>query len=144
MRSVGWRSAADRPTAQPAILAVVDDRGVRWVGIASGRSRHPDGMPDPSGRSELVRVTGCPIDPHPGESIMQTITLEEAQSHLSEIIDRLPQGEEVVILRDDRPVARLTGAPEQQPRPVPGRGRGMLTILSEDDEHLKDFAGYMP
>ena len=28
--------------------------------------------------------------------------------------------------------------------PLPGRGKGMLTILSEDDDHLKDFAEYMP
>jgi antitoxin (DNA-binding transcriptional repressor) of toxin-antitoxin stability system len=75
---------------------------------------------------------------------MQTITLEEAQSHLAEIIDKLPPGGEVVIMRGDRPVARLSGTPAEEPRPIPGRGRGMLTILSEDDEHLKDFAGYMP
>ncbi len=75
---------------------------------------------------------------------MQTITLEEAQSHLAEIIEKLPPGGEVVITRDDRPVAKLSGAPAEAPRPIPGRGRGMLTILSEDDDHLKDFAEYMP
>lgn len=30
------------------------------------------------------------------------------------------------------------------PRPLPGRGKGMLTVISEDDDHLKDFAEYMP
>jgi prevent-host-death family protein len=75
---------------------------------------------------------------------MQTVTLEEAQSHLAEIIDRLTPGEEVVITRGSKPVAKLSGTPGDEPRPVPGRGRGMLTILSEDDDHLKDFAEYMP
>jgi antitoxin (DNA-binding transcriptional repressor) of toxin-antitoxin stability system len=75
---------------------------------------------------------------------MQTITLEEAQSHLAEIIDKLPPGEEVVITRGERPVAKLVGTPTEQPRPLPGRGKGMLTIISEDDDHLKDFAEYMP
>ena len=75
---------------------------------------------------------------------MQTITLEEAQSHLVEIIEKLAPGEEVVITRGNAPVARLSGTPVEEPRPIPGRGRGMLTILAEDDEHLKDFAGYMP
>jgi antitoxin (DNA-binding transcriptional repressor) of toxin-antitoxin stability system len=75
---------------------------------------------------------------------MQTITLEEAQSRLAEIIDRLPPGEEVVITRDNKPVASLYGAPGDEPRPLPGRGRGMLTILSDDDDHLMDFARYMP
>ena len=74
---------------------------------------------------------------------MQTITLEEAQSHLAEIIDKLPSGEEVVITRDNRPVARLVRE-KQPPRPRPGLGKGMLTIVSDDDEHLKDFAEYMP
>ena len=73
---------------------------------------------------------------------MKTITLEEAQSHLAEIIDPLPPGEEVVITRVERPVAKLVGTPAEMPRPLPGRGKGMLTILSEDDDHLKDFAGH--
>jgi len=29
-------------------------------------------------------------------------------------------------------------------RPGPGPLKGMLTIVSEDDDHLKDFAEYMP
>jgi antitoxin (DNA-binding transcriptional repressor) of toxin-antitoxin stability system len=84
------------------------------------------------------------IDITPGESIMQTITLEEAQSHLAAIIDKLMPGEEVVIMRGDRPVARLSGTPADAPHPLPGRGRGMLTVLSEDDDHLKDYAEYLP
>ena len=75
---------------------------------------------------------------------MQTITLEEAQKHLAEIIEKLPPGGEVVITRGDKPVAKLSSAPAGQPRPVPGRGKGMLTIISEDDDHLEDFAEYMP
>jgi antitoxin (DNA-binding transcriptional repressor) of toxin-antitoxin stability system len=75
---------------------------------------------------------------------MRTITLEEAQSRLAEIIDKLTPGEEVVLTRGDRPVARLVAGPAEKPHPVPGRGKGMLTILAEDDEHLKDFAEYMP
>lgn len=75
---------------------------------------------------------------------MQTITLEEAQSHLAEIIEALAPGEEVVITRGDKPVAKLSGTPGEEPRPLPGRGRGTLTILAEDDEHPRDFAGYMP
>ena len=75
---------------------------------------------------------------------MSTITLEEAQSHLAEIIDKLPPGEEIIITRNNLPVARLISEPGEKPRPVPGRGKGMLTIVSEDDDHLKDFAEYMP
>jgi antitoxin (DNA-binding transcriptional repressor) of toxin-antitoxin stability system len=75
---------------------------------------------------------------------MQTIPLEQAEGHLAEIIEKLAPGEQVVLTRNDRPVARLVGEQGERPHPVPGRGKGMLTILSEDDEHLKDFAEYMP
>ncbi len=75
---------------------------------------------------------------------MTTVTLEEAQAHLSEIIDRLQPGEPLVITRDDQPVARLLAEekPKRKPR-KPGNCKGMLTIVSDDDEHLKDFAEYM-
>lgn len=38
---------------------------------------------------------------------MQSVTLQEAQSRLAEIIDNLPPGTEVVITRDDKPVAAI-------------------------------------
>ena len=58
--------------------------------------------------------------------------------------EHLSPGEEIVLTRNNHPVARLVGEPSEKPHPVPGRGKGMLTILSEDDDHLKDFAEYMP
>ena len=75
---------------------------------------------------------------------MQTLTVEEAQFHLGEIIDKLTPGEEVVLMRGGKPVARIVAGVGRKPVPVPGRGKGMLRIVSEDDEHLKDFAEYMP
>ena len=75
---------------------------------------------------------------------MPTVTLEEAQTKLPELIDKLVPGEEVVITRNEQPVAELIRLPAEKPHPTPGRCKGMLTILSEDDEHLKDWAEYMP
>ncbi len=73
---------------------------------------------------------------------MQTITVDEAQAHLAEIIEKLSAGEEIVLTRDEKPVARLIRTPNPG-RPRPGLGRGMRSVVSEDDEHLKDFAEYM-
>jgi prevent-host-death family protein len=75
---------------------------------------------------------------------MPTITLEEAQAHLAELIERLQPGESLLITRSERPVARLTAEelPKRKPR-QPGNCKGMLTIIADDDEHLKDFAEYM-
>ena len=73
---------------------------------------------------------------------MSTATMEEVQSHLPELFDGLAAGDAVVITRDGKPVARLT---PELPKgvPIPGRGKGKLVIVSEDDEHLKDFAEYL-
>jgi antitoxin (DNA-binding transcriptional repressor) of toxin-antitoxin stability system len=76
---------------------------------------------------------------------MPTITIEEAQARLPELVERLLPGEELIIYRDDQPVAKLVGQklPERKPR-QPGSARGKLVILADDEEHLKDFAEYMP
>ncbi|MEO2092335.1 MAG: type II toxin-antitoxin system Phd/YefM family antitoxin [Gemmataceae bacterium] len=39
---------------------------------------------------------------------MHTATMEEVQSHLPELLDKLTAGDEVVITRGGKPVARLT------------------------------------
>ncbi|MBI1831576.1 MAG: hypothetical protein HYR84_09025 [Planctomycetes bacterium] len=42
-------------------------------------------------------------------------------------------------------VARIIGGRQALPhRPGPGLARGMITIVADDDEHLKDFEEYMP
>ena len=73
-----------------------------------------------------------------------TVTVEEAQARLPELIDQLTPGAEVIITRNARPVARLVSQAVEQPRPVFGRGRGKVIIVSEDEDHLKDFEEYMP
>jgi prevent-host-death family protein len=76
--------------------------------------------------------------------MQQTITLEEARGRLEELIAGLQPGEEVVITHQGRPVARLVAEPPlcRNPR-QPGSAVGKLSVIKEDDEHLKDFAEYM-
>jgi antitoxin (DNA-binding transcriptional repressor) of toxin-antitoxin stability system len=74
---------------------------------------------------------------------MSTITLQEAQANLAELVSTLAPGEEVCIVRDGQVVATLM-APKGGPWPCrPGTAKGLLTILVEDDEHLADFREYM-
>ena len=75
---------------------------------------------------------------------MATVTLQEAQAKLSDLIHQLSPGEEVVITENNHPVAKLVATRTEKPRPLPGRGKGMLTIVVEDDEHLEVFEEYMP
>jgi len=75
---------------------------------------------------------------------MSTITIEEAQTDLPQLIDSLIPGETVVITRNQKPIARLTGETVTARKPrVAGNCKGMLVIVSDDEEHLEDFAEYM-
>ena len=77
--------------------------------------------------------------------MLETITLQEAQTHLADLVAQLQTGKEFVITQDERPVARIIGTPAapRQPR-QPGSAKGKLIILADDDEHLADFQEYMP
>jgi antitoxin (DNA-binding transcriptional repressor) of toxin-antitoxin stability system len=74
---------------------------------------------------------------------MSIMTIEEAQANLPELIARLAPGEEVVLTRDARPVAKLVGQPNKDAQPIFGRGKGKVIIVSEDDDHLQGFEEYM-
>jgi antitoxin (DNA-binding transcriptional repressor) of toxin-antitoxin stability system len=76
---------------------------------------------------------------------MSAVTIEEAQAHLPELIDRLAPGEELIITRGDQPVAKLVGQarPDRPPR-RPGTLRGSVLYLAPDfDAPLEDFKEYM-
>ena len=74
-----------------------------------------------------------------------TVSLEEAQGRLKELILQLGPGDELIITENDRPIATLSAKPAaERSRRVPGLGKGMISILPDDDEHLDDFAEYMP
>src|SRR5436190_1770672 len=79
------------------------------------------------------------------DTAMQTATLEEVQTHLPSLLATLKPGEELMIIHENRPIARLIleSPPSRKPR-QPGSAIGQLIILQEDDEHLKDFQEYMP
>jgi len=90
-----------------------------------------------------------------GEPItMPTVTIEEAQNKLTELIHRLTPGEEVVITENDRPVARLIPVPivqQRPPRPRPlvtgvpkaGRYEGRLVVPDDFKEPLDEMREYM-
>jgi antitoxin (DNA-binding transcriptional repressor) of toxin-antitoxin stability system len=73
------------------------------------------------------------------------VTIEEAQATLADLVHRLSVGEELLITEGDRVIAGIVG--ESEPiwqRPPPGLAQALLTVISDDDEHLQDFAEHMP
>ncbi len=76
---------------------------------------------------------------------MSSVTLEEAQSHLAQLIEQLQPGEEIVITRDRKPVARLIAEsePRRQPRRLGTMKGTVLHIAPDFDAPLEDFKEYM-
>jgi antitoxin (DNA-binding transcriptional repressor) of toxin-antitoxin stability system len=73
------------------------------------------------------------------------IPLTELQARLPEILEQMHLGEKLFVTGQEGHVV-ATFIKEPPPRTVPrqpGTAAGKLTIVAEDDEHLKDFAEYM-
>jgi antitoxin (DNA-binding transcriptional repressor) of toxin-antitoxin stability system len=76
---------------------------------------------------------------------MQTIPLEQAEGHLAEIIDKLPPGEEVVLTRDDKPVATIKAIPSTtREAPRFGTMKGTILFIAPDfDDIPEGFEEYI-
>jgi prevent-host-death family protein len=69
---------------------------------------------------------------------ISTVSIYEAKTQLSRLIDRASRGDEVVITRHGRPVARLVGAaPRRSPRRL-GQLRGKIRVAADFDAPLPD------
>lgn len=69
---------------------------------------------------------------------MTTVGVHEAKTHLSRLLRRVADGEEVLITSDGEPVARLVPArPSPAPREL-GVDRGLLDIPDDFDAPLPD------
>jgi prevent-host-death family protein len=67
-----------------------------------------------------------------------TVNIHEAKTQFSKLVDRVLQGEEVVIAKAGRPVARLVPLPPRVPRRTPGSARGLIEIGPDFDEPLPE------
>jgi len=75
---------------------------------------------------------------------MSTVTLAEAQAHLSDLIERLRPGEEVVISEHEIPVAKLTRSERSSwPCHAGSAADKILWIAPDFDAPLEDFKEYM-
>lgn len=76
-----------------------------------------------------------------------TITVEEAQAILRELIHRMAPGEELVITENQLPIAKLVVQKTEAKnlsRPGPGLCKGMITYMAPDfDAPLEDMKEYM-
>ncbi|HEX5851604.1 MAG TPA: type II toxin-antitoxin system prevent-host-death family antitoxin [Solirubrobacteraceae bacterium] len=63
-----------------------------------------------------------------------SVTIAEATAQLSSLIDRVANGEEIVICRGERPIAKLISYNEPAVRRQPGGLRGQIWMSDDFDE----------
>ncbi len=70
-----------------------------------------------------------------------TVNIFEAKTQLSKLIERVERGEDVIIARAGRPVARLTQLKPKKKRKIRfGALKGKIWIAEDFDDHLpEDF-----
>lgn len=69
-------------------------------------------------------------------------SVQEAARRLSELVEQVLAGQEVLIANQDVPVVRLTPVESSRPRRVIGSARGLVTIGDDFDAPIEDFAPY--
>ncbi|MDZ8109528.1 MAG: type II toxin-antitoxin system Phd/YefM family antitoxin [Nostoc sp. ChiSLP02] len=74
---------------------------------------------------------------------MQQITLSEASQHLGDFIEAALNGEEIIIIKDNKPVVKLMPVEPVKRRPKFGSAKGIVTIADDFDAPLEDFQEYM-
>jgi prevent-host-death family protein len=67
---------------------------------------------------------------------MKSVNVHEAKTHLSRLLARVATGEEVVISKAGRPVARLIPIDRASVPRVPGADRGKIFIADDFDAPL--------
>lgn len=73
----------------------------------------------------------------------ESLPLNEAKTRLSELVRRVEAGEEIVIRRGSKPVARLVPEPASRVLP-PGSVPGIRIWMADDfDDPLPEFEEYM-
>jgi prevent-host-death family protein len=71
---------------------------------------------------------------------MDQVNIHDAKTHLSRLLERVEGGEEIVISRAGRPVARLVSYRGLATRRRPGAWRGRVRIAPDFDELPPDLA----
>ena len=75
---------------------------------------------------------------------MATITIHEAKTHFSSLVQRALAGEEIIVSKGKEPVVKIVPVPEALKERKPGGAKGIVTWISPDfDEPLEEFEEFM-
>lgn len=66
-----------------------------------------------------------------------TVNVHHAKTHLCRLLERVRLGEEIIIARAGKPVARLVPIQDQPARRAPGSARGQVRMAPDFDAPLE-------
>jgi len=89
--------------------------------------------PTPESRPEASSGSGAAPPPKATRPTTQ-VNIHEAKTHLSRLLERVAAGEEVVIARAGKPIARLVAVTPPVRRP--GALRGKIWIAPDFDDYI--------
>jgi prevent-host-death family protein len=70
------------------------------------------------------------------KTVRETVTLYEAKTHLSALVERAARGEEIIIAKGGTPKAVLVPLADTRPARKPGQGRGQWRVGPDFDAPL--------
>lgn len=66
------------------------------------------------------------------------VNIHEAKTHLSKLLTQVKAGEEVIIAKAGRPIARIVPVVERPVQRLPGSAKGKVTITPDFDAPLPE------
>lgn len=75
---------------------------------------------------------------------MKTVTIHQAKTHLSKLIQDVINGEEVIIAKGSKPLVKLVMIESPPSKRKIGSLKDKIKIADDFDDELDDFKEYMP
>ena len=70
---------------------------------------------------------------------MKTVNIHEAKTHLSKLVERVSKGEEIIIAKAGKPVARLVREMPGKHQRALGTMRGKFVVPEDFNDPLPEF-----
>jgi len=74
---------------------------------------------------------------------MFQVNIHEAKTNLSKLINKVVNGEEVIIAKGNKPIAKIVQFETGKPKRKLGSAKGQIIVQDDFDEPLDDFQEYM-
>ncbi len=75
--------------------------------------------------------------------LMTQVTIHEAKTNLSKLIQQALVGEEIIIAKGKKPLVKLVALPEAQKQRRIGHAKGVILYMADDfDDLLPEFEEY--